>query len=196
MATVLMFHHVQGLTPGMRAFADTLRAAGHTVHSPDFFGGRVFDSIEEGFAFTQSGEVDIDKQADEEAAQLGEDLVYLGVSLGVMPAQRLAQTRKGARAAILLEAAAPITGEWAFGPWPGSVAVQIHGMDQDEFFAGDGDIDHAREIVAAAPVGELFVYHGDRHLFVDSSLPSFDADAAELLEKRVLEFLRRIDGQS
>ncbi len=50
MAEVLLFHHAQGLTPGIRAFADELRAAGHTVHTPDLFDGRTFASIDEGMA--------------------------------------------------------------------------------------------------------------------------------------------------
>jgi dienelactone hydrolase len=82
--------------------------------------------------------------------------------------------------------------QWAFGPWPDGVPVQIHGMDADEFFAGEGDIDAARQIVEQVEDAELFVYPGDQHLFADSSLPSYDADAAELLQKRVLEFLARV----
>lgn len=194
MADVLMFHHVLGLTPGMREFADRLRAGGHTVHTPDLYGGRVFDSMDDAFAFAQSGEVVADAAADAAAAELPEGLVYLGVSMGVMRAQRLAQQRPGAVGAILLESAIPVTGEWAFGPWPDGVPVQIHGMDDDEFFAGEGDIDAAREIVAAADDGELFTYPGDQHLFEDSSLPSFDADATDLVVSRVLELLGRVDS--
>jgi dienelactone hydrolase len=111
-----------------------------------------------------------------------------------MQAQRLAQTRPGAAGAVLLESCLPITGEWAFGPWPEGVLVQIHGMDADEFFAGEGDIDAARAIVAAVPEAELYVYPGDRHLFEDRFLPSYDADAATLLTARVLEFLATVDG--
>ena len=122
-------------------------------------------------------------------ADLPADLVYLGISSGVMQAQRLAQTRPGAAGAILLEATVPITGDWAFGPWPEGVPVQIHGMDADPFFAGEGDIDAARAIVAAVPGAELHVYPGDQHLFEDRSLPSYDADATALLTARVLEFL-------
>lgn len=196
MATVLMFHHVRGLTPGLRDFAARLRRAGHTVSAPDLFDGRVFDSIQEGFDFTRSGEIDIDERANQEADRLPSELVYLGISLGVMSAQRLAQTRSGARGAILLEATVPITGEWAFGPWPDDVPVQIHGMDHDEFFAGDGDVDAAREIVDTVSDAELFLYPGDGHLFIDSSLPSFDAAAADLLEERVLAFLQRVDERA
>ena len=193
MATILMFHHIQGLTPGMRRFADAIRAAGHTVHAPDLYDGRVFDTIEAGATFQQSGEVDFNARADQEAAKLPQDVVYLGVSSGVMHAQRLAQLRSGSRGAVLLESAIPITGEWAFGEWPEGVPVQIHGADADEFFAGEGDIDAAREIVEAVPDAELFVYPGDQHLFEDDSLPSYDAEATALLLKRVLEFLARVD---
>jgi len=196
MATILMFHHIQGLTPGMRRFADAIRAAGHTVHAPDLYDGRVFDTIEEGATFQQSGAVDLDARADQEAAKLPQDVVYLGVSSGVMQAQRLAQLRNGSRGAVLLESAIPITGEWAFGEWPEGVPVQIHGADADEFFAGEGDIDAAREIVEAVPEAELFTYPGDQHLFEDDSLPSYDSEATALLLQRVLEFLARVDARN
>ncbi|QIG38876.1 dienelactone hydrolase [Microbacterium sp. 4R-513] len=193
MADVLMFHHVLGLTAGMRDFADRLRAGGHTVHAPDLYDGRIFDSMEDAFAFVQSGAVDVDGRADAAAADLPERLVYLGVSSGVMRAQRLAQQRPGAAGAVLLESAIPVSGEWAFGRWPDNVPVQIHGKDADEFFAGEGDIDAAREIVAAVDDGELFTYPGEQHLFEDSSLPSYDAEATDLLVSRVLAFLDRVD---
>jgi dienelactone hydrolase len=192
MANVLLFHHIQGLTPGVLAFADQLRSAGHIVNVPDLFDGRTFDSVDDGAAFTRSGDApDFDALADAEAAKLPQDLVYLGFSWGVMPAQRLAQTRSGARGAVLCESCVPVTGEWAFGPWPDGVPVQIHGMDADPFFAGEGDIDAARELVSLVPDAELFVYPGNVHLFADSSLPQYDEEAASLLTERVLEFLGR-----
>jgi dienelactone hydrolase len=194
-ANVVIFHHIQGLTPGMRRMAETIRDAGHDVHAPDLHDGRVFESIEEGAAFRQSGAAEVDMRADEAVAQLPEDLVYIGVSSGVMQAQRLAQTRSGARGVVLIESAIPITGEWAFGAWPEGVPVQIHGADADEFFAGEGDIDAAREIVATVDDGELFIYPGDQHLFEDDSLPSYDAQATALLTERVLAFLERVDSR-
>ena len=193
MADVLLFHHTQGLTPGITAFADRLRAAGHTVHTPDLFAGRTFASIEEGMAFTRSADApDIDAVVDEEAARLPDGLVYAGFSFGVMSAQRLAQTRAGAKGALLFDACLPLSGEWSFGPWPDGVPVQIHGKDADPFFADEGDIDAAREIVAAASDAELFTYPGDQHLFMDSSLASYDAPATELATERVLAFLERV----
>jgi dienelactone hydrolase len=195
MAEVAVFHHVQGLTDGVRAFADQLRADGHTVHTPDLFDGERPASIDDGMALTQRiGEDALRERADRAVASLPERLVYAGFSSGVMAAQRLAQTRPGARGALLYEACMPITGEWAFGPWPGGVPVQIHGMDKDPFFALEGDIDAARELVETVGPGlaQLFVYPGDRHLFTDSSLPSYDADAAALVVQRSREFLRRV----
>jgi dienelactone hydrolase len=64
--------------------------------------------------------------------------------------------------------------------------------DHDEFFAGEGDIDAARALVQAAPDAELFLYPGHRHLFADSSLPSYDESAATQLTQRVLTFLESI----
>ena len=126
------------------------------------------------------------------ADDLPPELVYAGFSLGEMAAQKLAQTRPGARGALLFYSCIPISGEWAFGPWPDGVPVQIHGMDADPIFVGEGDIEAAREIVETVEDAELFLYPGDQHYFADSSLPSYDADATALLTRRVLEFLARV----
>ena len=194
MAEVVLFHHVQGLTSGLRSLADELRGAGHTVHTPDLFGGRTFATVEEGMAFARSAHSPtLDDQARAAVEALPAELVYAGISFGVMSAQQFAQTRPGAQGALLFESCVPITGDWAFGPWPSGVPVQVHGMDNDPFFAGEGDIDAARELVASVEDGELFVYPGDQHLFLDSSLPSYDAEATALLLQRVLAFLARVN---
>ena len=195
MAEVVVFHHVQGLTEGVRAFADELRAGGHTVHTPDLFDGELPATVNDGLAYSQSiGDKVLGERVDRAVADLPGGLVYAGFSWGVSVAQRLVQTRAGARGALLYEACMPITGQWAFGPWPDGVAVQVHGMDQDPFFALEGDIDAARELVAKVgpELAELFVYPGDRHLFTDSSLPSYDADATALVVERSRKFLDRL----
>jgi pimeloyl-ACP methyl ester carboxylesterase len=130
MTDVLLFHHAQGLTEGVRSFADELRAAGHTVVVPDFYDGRRFATLDEGMAYAE--EVGFDQILERNvrsADDLPSDLVYAGFSLGEMSAQKLAQTRPGARGALLFYSCIPITGDWAFGPWPDGVPVQIHGMD-------------------------------------------------------------------
>ena len=193
MADVLLFHHAQGLTAGIRSFADELRAAGHTVHVPDFYGGRTYPTLEEGMTYAEEvGFETILERNVRYADELPTGLVYAGFSLGEMAAQKLAQTRPGARGALLFYSCIPITGEWAFGPWPDGVPVQIHGMDADPIFATEGDLDAAREIVATVEDAELFLYPGDQHYFADSSLPSYDAEAAALLTRRVLAFLDRV----
>lgn len=195
MADIVLFHHVHGLTEGLIDFADVLRQDGHTVHTPDLFDGRTFTRIEDGIGFSRGlDSATVDRRIDELMTALPDRLVYAGFSWGVMHAQRLAQTRAGARGALLFDACLPITGDWAVGPWPVAVPLQIHGMDHDEFFALEGDLDAAREIVAAVgpDVAQLFTYPGDAHLFLDSSLPSYDPEAAALATERARRFLTRI----
>ncbi|MEV0313109.1 dienelactone hydrolase family protein [Nonomuraea fuscirosea] len=188
MAAVALFHHVLGLTPGVIAFADDLRRAGHTVHTPDLFEGRTFGGIEEGMAYVQEVSFGtVIERGTRAAAALPAGLVYAGFSIGVLSAQKLAQTRSGARGALLYYACVPLT---EFGDaWPDGVPVQVHGMDADPFFAGEGDLDFARQVVESAGQGELFLYPGDQHYFADPTLPSYDPDAAALLLSRTLAFL-------
>ena len=192
MAEVLLFHHALGLTPGVLAFADSLRGAGHTVHAPDLFDGRTFDDVSSGVGYAQEvGFDEVRGRGIRAADDLPASVVYAGFSLGVMPAQQLAQTRDGAAGAVLMESCVPAT---EFGErWPAGVPVQIHGLDADEFFVGDGDIEYAGAIVADAARGELFLYPGDGHLFADPASASYDAGAAALLLERVLEFLDSVD---
>jgi dienelactone hydrolase len=193
MAEVVLFHHAQGLTPGVAAFADELRRAGHTVHAPDLYDGRTFATLEEGLAYAEEiGFDEVTERGIQAAEALPAELVYAGFSLGLGPAHRLAQTRPGARGALLFYACLPVS---EFGPsWPAGVPVQIHAMESDPEFDNGWDLPAARALVEEAEDGELFLYPGDQHLFADSSLPSYDADAAALLGQRVLNFLDRIDG--
>ncbi len=193
MADVVLFHHALGLTPSLVALADTLRDAGHEVHTPDLFDGRTFDTVEAGVAHAgRIGFGEVTGRGVRAVEDLPAGLVYAGFSLGVVPAQLLAQTRPGARGALLGHACLPVT---EFGPaWPAAVPVQVHGMDADPFFAGEGDVDAARALVAQADDGELFLYPGDGHLFAERSLPDHDAEAAALLERRMLAFLAAVDG--
>ena len=191
MAEVVLFHSALGLTPGVAGFADDLRAAGHRVHTPDLFDGATFAAVDDGVAHAR--EIGFDEVVDRgvrAVADLPAGLVYAGLSLGVLPAQRLAQSRPGARGALLLYSCVPTA---AFGSWPAGVPVQVHGMDADPFFAGEGDVDAARALVAEARAAgaqaELYLYPGDQHLFADRTLPSYDAGATALLTRRVLDLL-------
>lgn len=191
MAEVVLFHHAQGQTAGFLEFADRLRAAGHTVHTPDLYDGRTFGSLEEGVGYAkQVGFDTISERGRLAAESLPSELVYAGFSLGVMPAQLLAQTRPGAKGALLFSAAFPAS-EFA-SPWPRGVPLQIHMMEGDRWVL-EGDLDAARELQRSVAGAELFLYPGDRHLFADRSLPDYDKGAAELLTTRVLAFLKRVE---
>jgi dienelactone hydrolase len=190
MTEVLMFHHAQGLTPGLLALAERLRAAGHPVTTPDLYDGAVFDRLEDGVAHAGSlGFGALLERGERAADGLPDDLVYVGFSLGVLPAQKLAQTRPGARGALLVSSCIP-AGE--FGSWPASVALQVHAMEQDPLMVDDGDLEAARDLVGSVDGAELLLYPGDRHLFTDPSLSSYDEAAATLFTERVLAFLARV----
>jgi len=191
MTEVVLFHHAQGLTPGVLGFADELREAGHRVHTPDLFEGRTFDTVEDGVAHAQEiGFGEVMERGTRAVEALPGALVYAGFSLGVVPAQKLTQTRPGARGALFFYSCLPVS-EFS-AAWPDGVPVQVHAMDADPFFVDEGDIDAARALVAEVEDAELFLYPGHQHLFADSSLPSYDAEAATLMTKRVLDFLRSL----
>jgi dienelactone hydrolase len=187
MAEIVLYHHVQGLTDGVRSLAEEFRGGGHTVHTPDLFDGRTFASLEDGMAFArETGFGALGQRGIAAAGAFGPNAVYAGISFGVMPAQELAQTRPGAAGALFISACLPFT---EFGEaWPGDVPVQVHGKDGDEFFAEE-DLVAARALVESTDDAELFLYGGDEHLFTDSSLPAYDAAATTLLVERVLSFL-------
>lgn len=188
MSEVVLFHHVQGLTDGVRSVAEELRRGGHTVHTPDLFDGHTFATLDEGMAFArESGFGALGERGVAAARAFGPGVVYAGISFGVMPAQKLAQTRPGAAGALFIAACLPFT---EFGDaWPAGVPVQVHGKEGDEFF--DEDLAAARALVDSTGDAELFLYPGEEHLFIDSSLPAYDANASSLLVERVLSFLAR-----
>lgn len=191
MTDIVLFHHAQGLTPGVDALAQALRSAGHAVHAPDLYGGKTFETLDEGMAHAR--EIGFGALLDRGVAagqELGTDAVYVGISMGVMPAQKLAQTHSGARGAVFIDSCIPL-GEFG-DTWPDGVPVQVHGMDADPIFAGEGDVDAARALVAASDDAQLFLYPGDVHLFCDSSLPSYDEEATKLLLKRMLELIASV----
>jgi dienelactone hydrolase len=188
-AEVLLLHHALGLTPGIQQFAARLRECGHVVHTPDLYAGQSFTTIEEGMADAQQiGFPEGIIAAGEQVAEsLPEELVYVGFSLGVLPAQKLAQSRPGARGAVLVYSCVPLG---FFGDsWPAGVPVQVHGMDEDPIFAGEGDLDAARSLVESSPDAQLFLYPGDQHYFAEPGLASYRPEAAEGLTRRIQDFL-------
>jgi dienelactone hydrolase len=193
MTEIVLYHHFQGLTEGVQSFANRLQRAGHTVHTPDLFDGRRFDSIEEGMAFAgDAGFAALAERGVAAAEGISPEVVYAGFSFGVMAAQQLAQTRPGARGALLMSGCLPVS---EFGEaWPDGVPVHVHGKDADPFFAED--LEAAQALVESTDGAELFLYPGAEHLFADSSLPAYDAAAAALLTERVLAFLDTVQVEA
>lgn len=190
MTHVLLIHHIQGLTPGVVALADALRAGGHDVHTPDLFDGRTFGSIEAGFAYARSVGFDAVRSPARTAAdELPPGFVVAGISFGVMAALGLATSHPGVGGALLYEGFADPS---ELGTWPEGLPAQVHGMDQDPFFALEGDLDAARAFAAGRDEVEVFTYPGSQHLFVDSSLPSYEEEAARLVVERSLDLLGRL----
>lgn len=192
MAELLLFHHAQGLTAGCLSFADELRKAGHMVHTPDLYEGRTFTELADGIGYAEEvGFETIIERGRRAADGLPNEIVYAGFSLGVLPAQMLAQTRPEAKGAALFHACVPPT---EFGSaWPQDIPLQIHMMDADELVLEDGDLDVARQLAETTEAAELFLYPGNRHLFADDSLPDYDEGAATRLKQRVLSFLDAIE---
>ncbi|MFW2381149.1 MAG: dienelactone hydrolase family protein [Acidimicrobiales bacterium] len=186
MTDVLLFHHALGVTPGIGAIADELRGAGHDVAVPDLFEGATFGSVEAGIAHADEVGFDTIIERGVDAAQVHDGgLVVVGFSLGVLPAQKLAQTRAGVVGAVLCHAAIPL-GEFA-DDWPSHVAVQIHMVEHDPWV--EEDLDAAREIASTAFRGELFLYPGTGHLVADKSAPEYDPVVGRKIIERILGFV-------
>ena len=182
MSEIVLFHSALGRRPGDQAFADRLRADGHTVHTPDLYEGRTFESLDEGVAHGDGlGLDEVIRRGHEAVAPLAAELVYAGFSLGACVAQALAQTRPGARGALLCHGVLPSE---EFGGWPAGVPLAVHSMEGDEWF----EVDVAESVVAEAG-GELYLYPGSGHLFADPGFPDYDEASAELLIERTLAFL-------
>jgi dienelactone hydrolase len=190
MTDVLLFHHVQGLTEGVEAFADQLRAAGHEVTAPDLFGGAIFATIDEGMAHVRNvGPENITAAGAEVADALPARIVYAGFSLGAMMAHEFAQTRPRALGALLYHHGDVPVDAFA-DTWPIGVDVQIHVAEQDEFYEPDV-VEEFVQVAGANAEARLFLYPGSAHLFTDSSLPEFEPDSAALVMQRTLDFLNR-----
>jgi dienelactone hydrolase len=191
MAEIVLFHSVLGPRAGVTDAAARMRAAGHTVHTPDLYRGAArFDEYEPAMAYQDSiGYRELLRRAEADVAPLPPTLVYMGFSAGGAPAEWLAATRPGAQACVMLHAALPLS-PLGLDAWPATVPVQVHFMRGDPY-REQAEIDGMEADVRAAGARfELFEYDGAGHLFTDPSLPAeYDRAASELLWGRVLALL-------
>ena len=191
MADVLLLHHAQGQTPGFLAFADALRAAGHTVHAPDLYAGRASPRSTRAWPTRgRSASAPCSSRASLRPRGCPSDRCTPASPSASWRRSASPRPGPGAGGAVLLDSAIPF-GEFA-ARLAGRRPVQIHGGEADEFFMDEGDVDAARAVVAAAEDGELFTYPGCGHLFADASATAYDPEAAALVQQRVLDFLARV----
>lgn len=192
MAEIVCFHHAQGLTPGVQELADRFREAGHRVHLPDLYEGRVFADLGSGVEHAEA--IGFAELVDRgvRAAEPVTAPVVVGLSMGVLPAMRVAMTRTDVRAAALLHACVPP--DQLGGTWPARLPTQVHGMDEDPEFAAAGDLAAARALAEASDLVRVFTYPGDAHLFTDPSLPVYDDLAAGQVVDRILTLLDSLDS--
>lgn len=184
MAQIVLFHHSQGLTEGLRFLARRLEAVGHRVHTPDFFSGKVFSRPDEGLAFAgMVGHDAMEELAKRTAREhKGVDTV-IGFSLGAFAAQLLAQEVRSVQRCVLVGGALDpreLQGDWRHG-----VALSIHLAQPDDWINHD-DLD---ALIKRAHQAEVHTYRGVGHMFADPSHPDYDADAADLFEERLVDWL-------
>src|SRR5918997_3666932 len=199
MAEVVLFHSVLGLRPGVISAAERLRAAGHTLHTPDYFDGEVFDDLEEGSRKEEKlGYQEIARRTKESVSGLPEGLVYAGFSLGAVHAEVLAASMPGALGAVLMHGAVPVEGLSEFfgiERWPAGVPVQVHYAADDPWVEVEGEVAPLGEDVrGAGAIFEEYAYPGSGHLFTDPDLAEYDAASSEEVWERMLAFLDLIDA--
>ena len=155
MAEVVLFHHAPGLTPGVSALAGELRRAGHAVHAPDLFGGRTFDTVQEGVS--HAGELGFGAVTERgvRAAGAARRARRTPASPPACPRRRSWRRRGPERGgALLFRSCVPVP-EFS-SAWPAAVPVQVHAMNADPFFAGEDAA--ARALAGQATDAELFLY--------------------------------------
>lgn len=188
MATVVLFHSALGRRPAVKTFADQLRAAGHSVHTPDLYDGEVFNDLHAGAAKRDAlGVPVLLDRAHRAVADLPPALVYAGFSMGAAAAQALAATRPGAAGAILIQGAVPLDA-LGLDAWPTDVPVQLHATTADPWF----DLAVVDELARAIPKDLLEVHRYDSHghLVSDDAWIDHDPRIAERILHHVLNWLR------
>ncbi len=193
MAGVVLFHSALGLRPGVVSAADRLRASGHEVYVPDYYDGETFEEMDDGLG-DALGMEEVLRRGREAVADLPAGLVYAGFSLGAMPAELLAATRPGARAAILMHSAIPVEEFAGFGAhgWPEGLPAQVHCATGDPWVEREEVDGFRRDVERAGGAFEEHTYPGSAHLFSDPDLPDYDRASSEEMWRRVLAFLERL----
>lgn len=192
MTQVVLLHSALGLTTHVHAWADALRDDGHTVVTPDLFGGDTFDDLDAGVDRVDSagGPPAFLADALAQTAHLTGPRVYAGFSLGAAVAEVLALTRGDASGLVVMHGA--MSPAWfEVTAWPAGLRAQLHYAQDDPWVEPQ---ENAAFMLLAGNACEEFVYPGDGHLFAFEGWREYDADAAERMFDRVTDFLADLDS--
>ena len=186
MSQILLFHHCQGLTEGLRFLARRLEATGHTVTTPDAFAGRTFSGVDEALAFAgEVGHEKIEEIARQALHSHPHADTVIGFSLGAFPAQLLAQESRRIKNCVLVGAA--LAPQELHGEWRHDVRLAVHIADPDEWV----NLHSLDELLGKASHADVHRYRGVSHMFVDPSTADYDADAADRFEENLVDWLSR-----
>jgi dienelactone hydrolase len=183
--SIALFHSVYGLRPAVLAAAVRLRAAGHTVVTPDLYAGRVAASIEEGFELAeQTGWETIVGRAREAMSALPSDAVLAGLSMGAGVVGSLLPERPDSAGLLLLHGTGADPGTLRAG-----LPVELHIADPDPMFPPAEVAAWCQAMTNAGARMQLHKYPGAGHFFTDPHVAEYDARASNLAWERSFTFL-------
>jgi len=187
MASVAIFHSLYGLRPSVLSAAERLRAAGHTVVTPDLYGLPPADSFEQAAALADKvGWPEIVGRARATLRDMPPRTVLVGFSMGTGVADELLAERPHTAGLLLLSGAAVTAARI-----PSGLRAQLHVADPDpEFVPAPAITGWADAMDAAGAIFEVYRYPAVGHLWMDEDLPDHDHLATDLLWSRCTEFLR------
>ena len=192
MATVIFFHSVYGLRSLEHEAVERVQAAGHKAFAPDLYDGLIARSIEEGFEFKDEiGWETICERAEWALAGLPASTVLAGFSMGAGVISSLWPKREKTAGILLLHRVAPIAENARKG-----LPLQLHLAEPDPFEPEEDVAAWRQAVERSGTAAEIFRYPGGGHLYTDASLPDYNARAADLTWKRVIDFLGAIDANA
>lgn len=192
MATVIFFHSVYGLRSLEHEAVERVQAAGHKAFAPDLYDGLIARSIEEGFEFKDEiGWETICERAEWALAGLPASTVLAGFSMGAGVISSLWPKREKTAGILFLHGIASIAENARKG-----LPLQLHLADPDPFEPEEDVATWRQGVTKSGVAAEIFRYPGGGHLYTDASLPDYNAQAADLTWKRVIDFLGAIDANT
>ncbi len=189
---VLVLPSWWGLKPFFKQVCDRLAARGYTALAPDYYHGRVGNTLDEAKALQQEAESDPDamqalvKAAKDHLVSLraGKLIGILGFSMGTDWAVITAANEPDVVATVLF-----------YGGWTPDFSkmkskVLGHYAEKDEWFPFDRAKEMEEAMRTAGVDVRLYFYPGTAHWFMESDRPEYDPAAAALAWDRTFLFLQ------